>query len=156
MSDSVPTILVIEDDAIIAADVCRCLSCEGYTVVGPAADCVGALSLAAKTEIDLVLIDITLNGALDGITAARELCNGRRRIVFVTADLARAATEALELADGFLSKPFVRKDLLRLVAALGLPAAEARLPAGQPGRTVQTHPRLEEPLPCRLQSASGS
>ncbi|NIO42286.1 MAG: response regulator, partial [Burkholderiales bacterium] len=45
----------------------------GYTIVGTAALGAEAIELAGQTQPDLVLMDIRLKGAMDGIEAAAEI-----------------------------------------------------------------------------------
>ena len=66
-------ILVVEDERVIAADLCECLSDMGYQVVGEAASGEEALRKVARHRPDLVLMDIVLDGEMDGITAAERL-----------------------------------------------------------------------------------
>ena len=63
-------ILVVEDESVIAADLCECLGDMGYQVVGEAASGEEALRKVARHRPDLVLMDIVLDGEMDGITAA--------------------------------------------------------------------------------------
>lgn len=63
-------ILLVEDEAIIAADIEQALQRFGYEVVGIASDASDALRQAVSLVPDLVLMDIGLEGAMDGIDAA--------------------------------------------------------------------------------------
>ncbi len=115
-------ILVVEDDRIVAWDIQQQLSRIGHTVVGVAARGEKAVELALSTKPHLVLMDIRLEGAMDGIETAQEI----RRfietpIVFLTAytddETLRRASQAEPL--GYLLKPF--EDLqLRTVIEMGL------------------------------------
>jgi PAS domain S-box-containing protein len=104
-----PSILVVEDEAIVAMDLENSLSSLGYRIAGVASSRDEALALAERTAPDLVLMDIKLDGEFDGIAAANEI---RQRwqipVVFLTAYasdevLARARTAG---AYGYLVKPF--------------------------------------------------
>lgn len=55
-------ILVVEDEALIAAQVEAVLDGAGCTVIGPAADVAEALSLAADSPPDLAVLDVNLAG----------------------------------------------------------------------------------------------
>jgi two-component system, response regulator PdtaR len=66
-----PNILVVEDEAIVAVDVEECLQTLGYNVCGSAAEGVEAVGQAEKLKPDLVLMDIMLQGEVDGIKAAQ-------------------------------------------------------------------------------------
>ena len=54
-------ILVVEDEAIVAAMVEEMLSELGATIIGPAFSISEALSLAGANEIDAALLDINVN-----------------------------------------------------------------------------------------------
>ncbi len=102
-------ILIVEDERIVAMDVRGALVELGYEVVGIAASCADALAMAEALRPDLVLMDVRLDGATDGIATAALL---RERhalsIVYLTAN-ADPTTLGRALADapgGFLTKPF--------------------------------------------------
>jgi two-component system cell cycle sensor histidine kinase/response regulator CckA len=102
-------ILVVEDERVVARDIQESLLRMGYDVIGTAASSTECLAHAAERRPDLVLMDIRIEGALDGIETARIL---RSRygvpVIFLTAyadeqTVARAkATEA----HGYILKPF--------------------------------------------------
>jgi PAS domain S-box-containing protein len=102
-------ILVVEDERVVARDIQESLLRMGYDVVGLAASSTECLAHAEERRPDLVLMDIRIEGALDGIETARIL---RSRfdvpVIFLTAyaddqTVARAKeTEAL----GYILKPF--------------------------------------------------
>lgn len=107
-------ILIVEDEALNALYISSVLEVCGYEVIGVTATAAEALDLAAGQVPDLVLMDITLRGEVDGIAAARSL---QERlgvpILFVTAHadaptLARA--RAINPA-GYLLKPFTAQQL---------------------------------------------
>ncbi|MCU0574750.1 MAG: PAS domain S-box protein [Syntrophobacteraceae bacterium] len=107
-------ILVVEDEAVVAMDIEERLRRLGYEVAGHAVSGEEAISLAASRLPDLVLMDIRLRGAMDGIAAADEM---RRRfslpIVFLTAF---SEDETLDRAkriepSGFILKPFKDSEL---------------------------------------------
>ena len=64
-------ILIVEDDEIIANIISQMLEKRGYSIAGKTDSGEGAVMKSAALEPDLVLMDIKLNGLLDGITAAR-------------------------------------------------------------------------------------
>ncbi|KAA2238267.1 hybrid sensor histidine kinase/response regulator [Salinarimonas soli] len=110
-SDGGPTaparILVVEDNRIVARDIQRQLRHVGYEVVGTAVSGEEAVRLALATRPDLVLMDISLEGAMDGIDAARVI-GASCPVVFLTAyaddeTVYRAGQSA---PFGYLLKPF--------------------------------------------------
>jgi PAS domain S-box-containing protein len=66
-------ILVVEDESIIAADIRDCLENLGYAVAAIASDGENAVQLAETLQPDLVLMDIRLQGKMDGIQAAQQI-----------------------------------------------------------------------------------
>jgi PAS domain S-box-containing protein len=112
---SKPKILIIEDEALIALDLQTALRNWGYTVLEPVLSAEEALEVIAGDPPDLILMDIVLQGNLDGIEAAENI---RSRwdipIVFTTA---YADKEKLDKAKqtypfGYLLKPFQEREVL--------------------------------------------
>src|SRR5580692_7376723 len=96
-------IMVVEDEVLIALDLKGRLENSGFTVVpGIAASAEMALSLAGRHTPDLILMDIRLQGAGDGIEAAAQV---RRQmdipVIFLTS---HSDVETIERAK--LSEPF--------------------------------------------------
>ena len=67
------SILVVDDEQIVAADICNKLTGAGFTVAGVAASGQQAVELAEQTKPDLALMDIVMPGDMDGVEAARRL-----------------------------------------------------------------------------------
>ena len=67
---SVSTILIAEDEAILAEDIGISLENLGYSVAGKASTGEDAVNLARESKPDLILMDIKLQGDIDGIDAA--------------------------------------------------------------------------------------
>ncbi len=103
------TILIVEDEAIIAADLAGTLRRLGYGVSGTTGLGEEAIELAREQRPDLVLMDIRLAGAMDGIEAAETI---RREldlpVIYLTAHSDRATLERAKLTDpfGYILKPF--------------------------------------------------
>ena len=66
-------ILVVEDEGLIAEDIKTRLERFGYTVPAIAGSGEEALRLARYAPIDLVVMDIRIKGAMDGIATAQAL-----------------------------------------------------------------------------------
>jgi PAS domain S-box-containing protein len=124
-------ILVVEDDRVVARDIAQQMSRAGHTVVGITARGEDALALAADTALDLVLMDVRLEGELDGIDTARLLREKHSLpVVFLTAyadeDTVRRATVTEPF--GYVLKPFDDTQLRTVVEmALYKHGAERRL-----------------------------
>ncbi len=67
-------ILIVEDETIIAMSAQRELQKGGHTVCGKLATGEEAVAAAAEIRPDLILMDISLAGEMDGIAAARAIC----------------------------------------------------------------------------------
>ncbi len=111
---STARILVVEDEGIIAADIQSRLSDLGYEVVGLASSGEEAMQLITGERPDLVLMDIMLNGLMDGIYAAEEI---RKRfaipVVFLTSHADDATLERAKITEpfGYIIKPFEVREL---------------------------------------------
>ncbi len=116
------TILVVEDERIVAKDLQHVLSRFGYSVPATAASSEDAIRLAAEKCPDLVLMDIRIKGHRDGIETAAIL---RERfgvpIIFLTAYADDDAVARAKKAEpyGYLVKP-VRADELRNTVEIAL------------------------------------
>ena len=108
------TILIVEDDAILAMDLQRMVLRLGYTVAGPLASGEDALALLADKSVDLVLMDIELAGAMNGIAAA-EIIHRTVGIpvVFLTGFSQDPLLEQAKIAApyGYLIKPVPEREL---------------------------------------------
>ena len=112
-------LLVVDDDARIAASLRRALIYEGYDVE-VAADGQRALSLARERPPDCVVLDVMLPG-LDGLEVCRRLrAEGDVPILMLTArDATLDRVQGLDSgADDYLVKPFEYEELLARVRAL--------------------------------------
>jgi two-component system response regulator MprA len=112
-------ILVVDDDARLAASLRRALAYEGYAVE-IAADGPGALGAARDRPPDLVVLDVMLPG-LDGVEVCRRLRAGSDLpILMLTArDAISDRVAGLDAgADDYLVKPFAYDELLARVRAL--------------------------------------
>jgi CheY-like chemotaxis protein len=113
-------VLLVEDDATVAAVIAGLLGASGYRV-RHAENALGALSELASGTYDTVLIDLDLPG-IDGLALARMIRRGEsvgagRRIVGVSAR-SNGSEEADCLAagmDAFLRKPVTGKSLQDVV-----------------------------------------
>ena len=109
-------ILIVENEGLVGCDISATLAKLGYDVVGA---CQSGEAAAAKVEElhpDLVLMDIHLAGAMDGIEAAKRIQQtSAAAIIYVTAcaDLDTVARARETQPYGYLLKPF-SEDELRL------------------------------------------
>lgn len=66
-------ILVVENDTDLAEHLCSCLETFGYKVVAKTGNGKEAVALALKLKPHLVIVDIVLDGDMDGINAAEAI-----------------------------------------------------------------------------------
>jgi two-component system cell cycle sensor histidine kinase/response regulator CckA len=124
-------ILVVEDERVLAEDIAESLERMGYDVVGTAASSTECMARLEERRPDLVLMDIRIDGALDGIETA-ELLRSRfdLPVIFLTAyaDAATLARAKQTEAHGYILKPFRAGELRSAVEiALHKHALESEL-----------------------------
>src|SRR5690606_33906882 len=107
-------VLVVEDEAVSASLLQKMLMAGGFEVVGICQSGDDAIDLARKESPEVVLMDIQIEGSMDGVETATEiqrLCGAA--IVYVSghsddATLGRAARTG---SSGYLIKPFDKREL---------------------------------------------
>ncbi|NDC39460.1 MAG: response regulator [Proteobacteria bacterium] len=140
------SILVVEDEAIVAMDIADSLGSLGYNVVGTTDRGEDAIDKATSLKPDLVLMDIVLKGAMDGITAAKTI--GTRLqipVVYLTAHSDETTLQRAKLTtpQGYILKPFDIEDLRTSVEI-------ALYRASHPAQGGVAAESLEEPLAAEL------
>ena len=114
-------ILIVEDEFIVAADLEMKLTRLGYQVVGSAVTGEDAIALAEKHRPDLVLMDIQLQGRMNGTEAAETIRTKHRiPIIFITAfaGMLPGGKHGEALSETCLSKPFSATELKERLEAL--------------------------------------
>lgn len=112
------SILIVEDEVLIASYIEEVLGELGFRVAGIAASGAEALSLAAESRPSLALVDIRLTGAIDGIELAQLL---RQRFavpaIFLTGLIDTETAERAQAAHplGFLPKPFLPSQVFNAI-----------------------------------------
>jgi CheY-like chemotaxis protein len=109
-----PRILVVEDEAIVSADIQDHLANFGYVVAGATDSGEDSIALARALRPDLVLMDIMLNGPMDGAEAAKQIrAELKLPVVFLTANSDDATVFKARDTDpfGFVLKPFEDRSL---------------------------------------------
>jgi len=114
------TILVVEDERIVASAIKEVLRFMGYEVSGIVDSASEAIASVAAQAPDLVLMDIRLRGESDGVDAALEI---QERfgvpVVYVTAYADKAMKQRATLTGpcGYVVKPFSQEELRAAVEA---------------------------------------
>ena len=107
-------ILIVEDEHIIIELVQVMLESLGYTIAAIATSGEESIQKVVETSPDLVLMDIQLHGAMDGIEAARQM---RTRfnipVVYLTAYTDQKKLERAKVTEpfGYIVKPFKEREL---------------------------------------------
>lgn len=111
------TILIVEDEFIVADDLHLTLQHAGYTVCGIADNVAEAKEIIESKKPSLVLLDIYLKGKLNGIELAKELKEQNIAFVYLSANSNQKILEDAKATEpyGFLVKPFREKDLLVMI-----------------------------------------
>ena len=125
------TILIVEDDGIIAVRLHDMITRFGYTALEPVASGPAAVAAVAVKAPDLVLMDIALAGAMNGVTAAEHIrVEYDVPIVYLTAYSQATQLERAKATYpyGYLVKPVAERELLAtLEIALQRHALDRRL-----------------------------
>lgn len=113
-SPALPSLLIVEDEFLIAHDLRRMLTKAGYQVVGLAGSVAEAQAIIGEQRPDIVLLDIFLSGDQTGIDLAHWLNRLGIPFVYLSANLTNDVLEAARVTQpfGFLTKPFREKDVL--------------------------------------------
>ena len=107
--------LIVEDETLIAEELRERLSRLGFAIIAAVDSAEEGIAIATRERPDLVLMDIRLKGAKDGMQAAEEI---RRQIdvpiVYLTANGNRAVLEQAKATEplAFILKPYDERELL--------------------------------------------
>lgn len=107
-------ILIVEDEAVTSVMLEKTLKELGYEVVGSAFDGEEAIALARDRQPDIILMDIRIQGEMDGIETAKRIYQQYNiPIIYLTAhsddNTIRRAVESGPF--GYLIKPFKEREL---------------------------------------------
>ena len=109
-------IVVVEDDFLLATDICRDLRNLGATVLGPAPTPFYATQLIGRRKIDAAVLDVRLHGATV-FDVADQLRDRGVPILFATA-YGREAIPLRFQETCLLEKPLDRKRLVSEIVAM--------------------------------------
>jgi len=112
------TILVVEDEAIIALDLQHRLRALGYLVLATASTGEEAIRLAGQMQPDLICMDVGLRGTMDGVEAAVHIRTqfGIPSILLTAySDVKNRKRAEAALLPDFLTKPFEDEELLNAI-----------------------------------------
>ena len=109
------TVMIVEDEAVIAADLAGKIERMGHQVVGIASTAEKAIDLAISFSPQLVVVDVHLSSSKSGIQAAKViqvLCDDAP-VIFLTASAEQVDISCDNFSGpyGFISKPFKARAL---------------------------------------------
>ncbi len=116
--DTKVKILVVEDEMLIAAKISLQLTALGYEVTGILARGEETLRHVKENAADIILLDINLKGAMDGIETAKQLKQiADVAIIYLTANADEATFNRAKSTSpqAFIAKPFKQLDLQRAI-----------------------------------------
>lgn len=110
-------VLIIEDTPAESNRLIKVLEANNYKIIGVATTFKEGLSIFYNQPIDIIVIDIFLNGNADGISFAETISlnpNGSKPFVFLTSSTDRKIFERAKLTQPFsyLMKPFNELEIL--------------------------------------------
>ncbi|NWF51298.1 MAG: response regulator [Ignavibacteriaceae bacterium] len=111
-------VLVVEDEIIVAKNIEKRLVNSGYSVCGVASGGIEAIKLAIETSPDVIVMDIKLQGEMDGVGAAERINEELDiPVVFLTSFADEITFQRAKAAKpfGYLLKPFETKELQRTI-----------------------------------------
>lgn len=109
-----PSILLVEDNVIVAFDMQQRLQQLGYSVQGIVASGEEAVETVARQEPSLILMDIFLDGRMDGIEAAQKILERSQiPIIFLTGHDDEETLGRAKITEtfGYIIKPAKPRDL---------------------------------------------
>ncbi len=111
-------VLIVEDNPITAQDIEEMLLAEEMDVVGHARNSQQAINKARDLSPDVILMDINLDGEVDGIDTVKTIYKTDYiPVVYLTANTDRAHVEKAygTTPSAFIAKPFDEKDLVHAI-----------------------------------------
>ncbi len=114
MSTKNITVLIVEDEPIIAADISHYMQEFGYSPFPAVSNANDAWLLLKNTQPDFILMDVTLEGSKDGITLAEEINKEYDiPIIFLTAHHDRTTLDRIKSTkpSAYLVKPLQEYNL---------------------------------------------
>lgn len=105
---------IVEDEGVVALDIRRHLESFGYWVTGSYASGEEAIANFVEEDPDLVLMDIRLQGQMDGIEAAQIIREQFRvPVIILTAYADEKTIERAKFIEpfGYIIKPFEEREL---------------------------------------------
>jgi len=107
-------VLVVEDEIIIADNICNVIEKLGYTALEPAINYTEASELIKSESPDIAILDIQLSGSKTGIDLANDIQEENKfPFIFLTsnADKDTLNEAKMVMPSAYLIKPFSKEEL---------------------------------------------
>ena len=127
-------LLVVEDDALVAFDHEYDLKSAGYEVVATVGSGEAAVPVLAEAEVDAIILDLHLSGAMQGADIARLAHDRGVAVLLVSGDVPDPATAAY--AFGHLAKPTAKRAVIAALQAMDARLCQQKTPRPVPGLTI--------------------
>jgi len=128
-------VLIVEDEVIIAMEIQLRLESAGFLVCGLVASGEKAILAAREKSPDVILMDITLRGPMDGLEAAERIRAERGiPVIFLTATENDAVLRRIREFSPIrhIPKPFDESDLIVAVRTAARPPSDVAKTPGAP------------------------
>jgi PAS domain S-box-containing protein len=112
------TVLIVEDNSILAMSMEEMLSNQGYLLMDPVATGKDAIQAVTDYHPDLILMDIYLRGEMSGITAAERIrALADIPVIFLTGYSQNSVIQQAKAASpyGYLVKPVAERELIATI-----------------------------------------
>lgn len=109
-----PQVMIVEDEAIVALDIQNRLSMMGYQVAAVASSGLEAIEKSRQVKPSLILMDIMLEGDMDGIDAAGTIREEQNiPVIYLTAYADEKTLGRAKVTEpfGYIIKPFEDREL---------------------------------------------
>lgn len=149
------SVFIVEDEAIVAADIAQTLKYLGYHIAGTAHSGETAIEKICDTTPDIVLMDIHLSGRIDGIQTAGEIhkrCDVP--VIYLTAYADEALLNRAKLTGpyGYLIKPYHERELQSVIEMARYKFALDKKLRESEARLQKLNEELEERVAVRTAS----
>lgn len=107
-------VLVVEDDAVLAENLCECIELLGYATFQPANSYEEALKAIHEFSPDVIVLDINLKGGKSGVDIAKYINEGiHTPFIYLTGNISDEVIHEARLTNpsSFLVKPFDVKQM---------------------------------------------
>ncbi|MDX1585700.1 MAG: response regulator [Balneolaceae bacterium] len=115
-------ILIVEDDRLISLMLSKMVERMSYNVVGIHPDGDSAIQSVKEKQVDLILMDIMLEGNIDGIEAMETIrgINGSVPVIYITGNSDPSTKERAQKTQykAFLNKPVNYEQLRSAISSI--------------------------------------